>query len=194
MPQMPQKRALQKCCKSKGGIREVRQEDSNDLTSDIGDEFLGTVNADTVSIRKPWIAVVRLNERDLDFKIDTGADVTVISKSAHQPEKDGELEPALIPLNGPTGENLEVHSRFKASLSRKGEESWQTIYVVQNLSRPLLGQPEIQALKVAVLIEPVQGDSVVEEFPELFKGLGKQKDSYKIKLQDEVTPFTLSTP
>ena len=34
----------------------------------------------------------------------------------------------------------------------------------------------------------------MEEFPELFKGLGKLKDSYKIKLQDEVTPFALSTP
>ena len=33
----------------------------------------------------------------------------------------------------------------------------------------------------------------MEEFPELFKGLGKQKDSYKIKLQDEVTLFALST-
>ena len=98
------------------------------------------------------------------------------------PEKDGELEPASIPFNGPTGENLEVRGRFKASLSRKGEESWQTIYVVRNLSRPLLGRPEIQALKVAVLIEPVQRDSIVEEFPELFKGLGKLKDSYKIKL------------
>ena len=100
-----------------------------------------------MSISKPWTAVVRLNERDLDFKIDTGADVTVIPESAHQPEKDGELEPASIPLNGPTGENLEVYSRFKASLSRKGEESWQMIYVVRNLSRPLLGRPEIQALK-----------------------------------------------
>ena len=105
-----------------------------------------------MSTSKPWTAVVRLNERDLEFKIDTGADLTVIAESAHQPEKDGELEPASIPLNGPTRENLEVRGRFKASLSRKGEESWQAIYVVQNLSRPLLGQPEIQALKVAVLI------------------------------------------
>ena len=57
------------CCKSKGGIREVRQEDSNDLISDSGDEFLGTVNADTVNTSKPWTAVVRLNERDLEFKL-----------------------------------------------------------------------------------------------------------------------------
>ena len=182
------------CCKSKGGIREVRQEDGSDLTSDGGDEFLGTVNADTVSTSKPWTAVVRLNEQDLEFKIDTGADVTVIPESAYQPERDGELEPASIPLNGPTRENLEVCGRFKAILRRKGEESQQMIYVVRNLSRPLLGRPAIQALKVAVLIEPVQVDSVVEEFPELFKGLGKLKDSYKIKLQDGVTPFALSTP
>ena len=75
----------------------------------------------------------------------------------------------------------------------QGVES-QQIYVVQNLSRALLGRPAIQALNVVVLIEPVQGDKVVEQFPELFKGLGKLKDSYKIKLREEATPFALTTP
>lgn len=89
---------------------------------------------------------------------------------------------------------LEVCGRFTAHVTRKGVESKQEIYVVRNLSRALLGRPAIQALNVAVLIEPVQGDYVVEQFPELFKGLGKLKDSYKIKLREGATPFALTTP
>ena len=173
------------CCKTKVGIKEVKQDGDSDLTSDSGDEFLGTVNADTVSASKPWTAVLQLNKRALEFKVDTGADVTIIPESAYRPNKDGKLEPASIPLNGPTGETLEVRGQFKAHLTRKGVESQQKIYVIWNLSRALLGRPVIRALNVAVLIEPVQGDSVVEQFPELFKGLGKLKDSYKIKLQKE---------
>ena len=164
-----------------------------DHTSDSKEEYLGTVKADTVSTSKPWTVVLQLNDRVLEFKVDTDADVTVIPKSAYHPNKDGKLEPASIPLNGPTGETLEVCGRFTACLSRKGAESQQEIYVVQNLSGALLGRPAIQALNVAVLIEPVQGDSVVGQFPELFRGLGKLRDSYKIKLQG-VIPFTLTTP
>lgn len=176
------------------GIKEVKQDGDSDLTSDSGEEFLGTVNADTVSTSKPWTAVVQLNKRALEFKVDTGADVTVIPESAYRPNDDGKLETASIPLNGPTGEALEVCGQFKARLTRKGVESQQEIYVVRNLSRALLGRPAIQALHVAVLIEPVQGDNVVEQFPELFKGLGKLKDSYKIKLREGATPFALTTP
>ena len=132
--------------------------------------------------------------RTIEFKVDTGANVTVIPESRYCPNEDGKLEPASIPLNGLTGEMLEVCGRFTAHVTRKGVESKQEIYVVRNLSRALLGRPAIQAFNVAVLIEPVQGDYVVEQFPELFKGLGKLKDSYKIKLREGATPFALTTP
>ena len=115
-----------------------------------------------MSANKPWTAVLQLNNRTIEFKVDTGADVTVIPESGYCPNKDGKLEPASIPLNGQTGEMLEVCGRFTAHVTRKGVESEQENYVVRNLSRALLGRPAIQALNVAVLIEPVQGDYVVE--------------------------------
>jgi len=73
----------------------------------------------------------------------------VIPESGYCSNEDGKLEPAS-----------------------KGVESKQEIYVLQNLSRALLRRPAIQALNVAVLIEPVQGDYVVEQFPELSKAWG----------------------
>ena len=100
------------------GIKEIEQEGDSDLTSDNEGEFLGTVDADTVNTSKPWTVVLQLNNQALEFKVDTGADVTVIPESAYLPQKDGELEPASIPLNGPTGELLEVCGRFTACLIR----------------------------------------------------------------------------
>ena len=135
------------CCKTKGGTNKVKQDGDSDLTGDSGDEFLGTVNADTVSTNKPWTAVLQLNNRTIEFKVDTGANVT---DPREWPNEDGKLEPASIPLNGPTGEMLEVCGRFTAHVTRKGVESEQEIYVVRNLSGALLGRPAIQALNVAV--------------------------------------------
>ena len=185
---------FKQCCKTKVIIKEVKKEGDSDLTSDSGEEFLGTVNADAVSTSKPWTAILQLNNRALEFKVDTGADVTVIPEREYHPKEDGKLETASIPLNRPTGETLETSGRFTARLNRKGVESQQEIYVVRNLRRALLGRPAIQALNIAVQIEPVQGDSVVEQFPELFRGLGKLKDTYQIKLREGATPFTLTTP
>ena len=93
------------------GVKEVKQ----DCDTSDSEEFLGTVNADTASTNKPWMVVVQLNNRALEFKVDTGADVTVILESVYHPEEDSKLEAASIPLNGPTGEPLEVCGRFKAS-------------------------------------------------------------------------------
>jgi hypothetical protein len=56
--------------KTKVGIKEVSD---SDLTSDdSGEEFLGTVNADTVSTNRPWTAVVQHNKRTQEFKVETG--------------------------------------------------------------------------------------------------------------------------
>ena len=180
--------------KTKVGIKEIKQEGDSDFTSGNEGEFLGTVDADTVNTSKPWTVVLQLNNRALEFKVDTGADVTVIPENAYLPRKDGELEPASIPLNRPTGEPLEVCRRFTAWLIRTTMKSQQEIYVVRNLRRALLGQPAMKALRVAALVEPVQDDNVVEQFPELFKSLGKLKDSYKIMLREGATPFALTTP
>ena len=99
---------LKCCCKTKGGINKVKQDGDSDLTGDSGEEFLGTVNTDTVSTNKPWTVLLQLNNRSIEFKVDTGADVTVIPKSMYCPNENVKLEPASIPLNGPTGEMLEV--------------------------------------------------------------------------------------
>ena len=128
------RRTLQTLLQTKVGIKVIMQDGDSDLIGASGEEYLGTVNANTVhvSTNKPWT---------VEFKVDTGADVTVMSESVYHPNKDVKLEPASIPLNGPMGETLEVHGWFTAHLSRKGIESQQELYVVWILSRALLGKP-----------------------------------------------------
>ena len=175
------------CCKAKATIREINEDSEEEA-------FLGTVRANAIGASTPWMTKVQLNGEEVEFKVDTSADVTAIPESLYRAERDGELQLSSLPLNGPTGENLQVLGQFSGRLMRNGDDCRQDVYVSKNLRRPLLGKPAIETLKVALLVEPVLKTDVVKQFPDVFKGLGKLKDNYVINLQDNATPYALTTP
>lgn len=120
--------------------------------------------------------------------------MTVIPESMYDRRRDGELVSPSVPLKGSTDENLEVSGHFVGTLARKGVCCQQNIYVVRNLRRALLDKPAIEALNVVALVESIHKESVVKQFPRVFKGLGRLKDSYKIEVKEDATPFALTTP
>ena len=64
-------------CRSKREVREVL------ISDDSQDQFLGVIHSETdllSCIEAPWTTKLELNSRNIDFKIDTGANVTVISE------------------------------------------------------------------------------------------------------------------
>ena len=72
-----------RCCKTKANIREIA-EDSEEET------FLGTVNsANAIGASAPWLVEVKVNGEDVKFKVDTGADVTVIPERIYGERRDG---------------------------------------------------------------------------------------------------------
>ena len=136
-----------KYCRTKKGLKEVTRE------SQSGDEFLGSVTigtAKTPTDSDPWRVKLNLNNRSLDFKVDTSADVTVIPKKGYTPSLDGKVKTAKLPVVGPTGEKFTVKGKFTGALSKPREviASTQEIYVIKNLRRPLLGRPAIEALRI----------------------------------------------
>ena len=175
-------------CRTKNVVSEVKIEQ---------EDFLGAIHVDTTDAdhkNNPWITAIELNERRLTFKIDMGADVTVISQSDYNKEKDGPLLPPSKQLTGPSHDTLDVCGQFTGQLQRNTLQTTQEIYVVRGLHKPLLGRPAIEALNIAAFVNGVQLQDVVKQFPQLFTGLGRLKDSYKIKLRQEAIPFALSVP
>lgn len=43
-------------------------------------------------------------------------------------------------------------------------------------------------------MEPIQKPGIVNQFPDVFRGLGKLKDNYVIDLKEDATPYALTTP
>ena len=179
---------FKKMCKTKTVIREVQTEQ---------EDFLGAIHVDTADTDhrdNPWTAAIDLNERELTFKIDTGADVTVISHSDYSEESDGPLSPPSKRLSDPSQEALDVCGQFNGQLKRNTLQTRQGIYVVRGLHKPLLGRPAIKALNIVAFVNGIQVHDIMKQFSNLFTGLGRLKDSYKIKLTEGVEPFALSVP
>ena len=139
----------------------------------------------------PWMTKVTINgHREIEFKVDTGAYVTVIPPSFYDAEQ------AFIfhkNIDRSRSANLRgdraIHSQPQEERPRQPD-----IFVVKGLTRALLGLPAIKALGAVSMVNQVHSEDVANQFPELFTGLGKLKDNYKIKLKSDATPFALTTP
>ena len=144
----------------------------------------------------PWVVELYLNKQCIKFKIDTGADVTVIPASVYSESEHGSLKPSNRRLNGADQQPLQVIGTFTGSLSHDNMETDEEIFVIEGLSMPLVGRPAISKLNLVARVILIQADreAVAEQFPELFKGLGQMTGEYQIKLQPNATPFALTTP
>lgn len=154
--------------------------------------FLGTIGSDENST--PWMVDVKLNGSVVNFKIDTGADVTVVPN--------GSIDSSLVTLRkadkilyGPGGKHLHVCGMFRGTLSFRDRNIDQEIYVVEGLKHSLLGRPAIEKLELLLRINSVQSVTDVRtRYPELFEGLGKLAGEYTIKLREDAHPVALTTP
>ena len=116
-------------CRSVRTVREVCQDGNNEA-------FLGAVGSDQ---NNPWLVKVQLMNTDVEFHIDTGAEVSVIPQQLYRKLGRPPLSCPDQTLKGPGNYVLPVIGRFSAVLSRGQSETEQEIYVAKTLNRPLLG-------------------------------------------------------
>ena len=188
-------------CRSRDGnpsvraVEKPRFHDSNPIDS----FFIGSVStADTNA--EPWTLKVTVGKNkpgSVHFTLDSGADITCMSSDSYNP-KWGELQSVSCSITGPSGSKLEVLGRVFTTFSYKQNKCNGYIYLIKNLSRPLLGRPELRSLKV-FSVSGVQCDEKpadrkywLKQFPKLFSGLGRLEHSYKISLKGGIEPFSCS--
>ena len=142
---------------------------------------------------KPWIEKVTLNGDAVNFKIDTGTDVTSIPETVFNPVRDGKLDKPLKRLVGPGQNLLDVKGCFQGKMCAKGLSTDQHVNVVAGLTQPLLGLPAIEAMGLGQRVNEVtQTDTDFKAlYPSVFQGLGKLKESYHIELEQGAIPPAL---
>ena len=154
--------------------------------------FLGTV---TSSKDQAWSVNVRLQGKKILFKMDTGAEVTVISEKMYDTLEKTKLGKPSKVLYGPAHQPLEVLGQFSGNLVHREHSHLENIFVVPDLHNNLLGLKAITGLHLIQRVNACQGPAnILERFPKVFTGLGTLGGDYTIRLKKDACPFALYTP
>lgn len=167
-----------------------------DIESDEDEEFLGAIYGSASSGDcKPWLTTIQVNGHLVEFKIDTGADVTAIPEQIFKTLNVKNLQSSQKILKGPGRNTLNVIGKFHCEFSLENRKAYQDVYVIRGLNKPLLGRPAIEKLEIVKQIASLQLHSdYKQKFPSLFTGLGKLQGEYEIKLTEDARPYAVTTP
>lgn len=172
-------------------VGDVKLTYSSDESEGEDVSYLNTVNAEKASTA--WCTSVSINGQSKLFKLDTGAEVTVISDKTYKSLGAAKLERTTKRLCGPDRKPLEVMGEFSATLRYRDRTFTHPVYVIKRLQQDLLGLPAIQALELLTQVNAI-GESVTDRYPDLFTGLGQFPCTYEIELAPDAKPFALFTP
>ena len=96
-----------------------------------------------------WKAKLVMNGQPTEFKVDTGADVTVVPPNlCYSLKPTRVLNKASRLLMGPCKQKLSCPGTFIADLQVKDIISKKRVYGIEDLERPLLGREPTQYLKL----------------------------------------------
>ena len=171
-------------CKSKQ-VREVQEtppEEASPEETPSDDWFLGTVKCKDTD--PPSTVTLPVSGQLLEFKIDSGADTSVISEETyHRLQPSPKLHPVSSSLVG-VGGPLKCRGQFIAHTEVKEQTYDFRIVVVKSKVASLLSRSV--ASRMGLILK-------VEKFEEVFGDIARfNAEPVKIMLQDGAEPYTLS--
>ena len=135
------------------------------------------------------------------------ADVTVVPKSVYDElssKQNLRLQLTDKVLLGPCKYRLNCLGKFNTKITPKNKSIVEEIYVIKDLSKPLLGKSAYVSLNLLNKIHEVENvkateesvykQQIINQYPKLFEGLGELEGEYEIKLKELPEPFALNVP
>ena len=183
-----------KVCRSSRRVNHVN-EMTTQLPSKVDSLFIDTVaSRDSEGV---WSKLVRVDgiSEPVEFKLDTGADVSVIPSSLC---KNIKLRAPIKKLKGPGDQCIPVLGCFHSKLTVNDTVHSENLYVVEQ-NRALLSRNACVKLglvsRCGEIDSIAQSDSkFMKEFPALFDGLGRMKQEAKVVLEPGCKPYAIYTP
>jgi hypothetical protein len=168
----------------KGRINAVQDSTTAEEANDSFDEdaiFLDSMTSPTS--HDAWYVDVAVNGQTVNFKIDTGADATVIPASLFNNRMKASLQRVDRNLYGPNMSKLDVAGKFKANLRYKNRSTQIDVYVIRQVRAPLLGRHAAVLLNLVQRIDAITACDIRSQYPKLFNGLGCMTQPYTIRLE-----------
>ena len=158
---------------------EKQREKNADSESD--DFFIGAINAQDEN--KEWTTSLKIDNKNVKFKIDTGAERNVISKKTYEELTKTRLEKSRVQLGAFGGQKLKTIGKFSTVCTYQ-EKYWPIEFQVVNRNVPnileLTTCPELNLVKRVLTIDenectqptvPPESD-IFEQYNDVFTGFG----------------------
>ncbi|KAK7093228.1 hypothetical protein V1264_007018 [Littorina saxatilis] len=162
-----------RCCKSKtvSRVNAQKETETSESSSKPQEYFIDSVNSD----ESPWRENLTVCGQQLTFKIDTGADVNVISsKTYHSLKTPPKLKKTKLVLNSPGG-RLQVLGQFETKVG----DVCLTVFVVKHDTECLLSRKSATEM------------NFVKRVCEIFSSV--KCEPVRIKLKENAVPYSVST-
>ena len=143
----PAKDAECRKCQKRGHFASVCRSAQNleSIEEDYVAAYLGAVDYPQSST---WTEMLTINGGPMCFKVDTGASVTAIPETEYTQEKYDSYTVTHRPLLGPASQPLDVKGQVHAVIQRGDRKIEEEVFIVKDLTTPLLGLPAIRRLQM----------------------------------------------
>lgn len=147
-----------------------------------------------ISTIETWYTKLLINNVEVNFKLDTGAMVNILSLKTFNNLKipQNVLKPTSVTLKAYTGDNVNVIGVCNIKCMKDNRYHDVEFYVVNSNAESLLGLTTCTDLNLIKRVDSLDNDEakikISLKYPDLFAGIGKLKKPYHIKLKENVTP------
>ncbi|XP_020556682.2 uncharacterized protein K02A2.6 [Oryzias latipes] len=180
-----------KCCKAP-----TRQKGHTVDEEEQEDEFIVDMVHVGTAEKEEWIVPLEVNETIIPFKIDTGAQINLLSIEDYKTlTVKSKMNPIKTKVTGYTGERVPVKGGCIATFKHKNQKIRAQLLVVDKKVQPILGLSTSVKLnlvkRVFVVTSPEvtnDNDSLMKEYKDCFEGLGCLPGEHRICVDKSVPP------
>lgn len=180
---------LQKVDMVKKESQELESKDSEDEHF-----FVGSINhqKDIYMVNTEWKHTLILNGVEVNFKLDTGAQVNILDKNTAI-KLNSQIKPSILRLRNYNGSKIQVFGQTSLKCTVGNSEKILDFQVVDFNAPCVLGLPTIEELSLIKKVNLIkcQNDTLerlVNKNIDLFSGIGQLDYVYNIKLKENVCP------
>ena len=178
------------------GVHTVGENNSTSNSSGSDSEFhIDTLKVDSMGKGAEWFHKVQLQNIKLKFKLDTGSEVNLISDKIYEKlTPRPQLTSAIKKVTAYTGHPVPVLGKCILTCTDRDHTIDLDFYVASTQEGPpILGLQACVALKLIARLHalPTQtrpAKEIVDQYEDVFHGMGKLLDTHDIKLVEGATP------